>query len=275
MDEDNTYTMLRRAAAETDRSHLARSSSAAPIGRASKRPADERYRRARAGVRVLCGVAHTPRSNDHRHGRSRVGRSSRPARARCARRRRHRAHRRIGLQRRRDDGRRGRPVRAPGCRWPARGGHDPSRSCRRASRKRDSTAVRLRPFRVQRSSPPAPTGSAFPDTTSSSNAGGGLLRDALAGAGAGVDPATADVVRVESGRPRFGRDMDEHTIPLEAGIEDRAISFTKGCYVGQEVIIRVLHRGGGRVARRLVGLTLERDAPPGSQSWPTLVRWDG
>ena len=42
--------------------------------------------------------------------------------------------------------------------------------------------------------------------------------------------------------------MDEHTIPLEAGIEDRAISLTKGCYVGQEVIIRVLDRGQGRVA---------------------------
>ena len=51
--------------------------------------------------------------------------------------------------------------------------------------------------------------------------------------------------------------MDEDTIPLEAGIEDRAISLTKGCYVGQEIIIRVLHRGHGRVARRLVGLTLE------------------
>ena len=56
----------------------------------------------------------------------------------------------------------------------------------------------------------------------------------------------AQVVRVESGRPLFGVDMDEHTIPLEAGIEDRAISFSKGCYVGQEVIVRVLHRGGGR-----------------------------
>ena len=51
-------------------------------------------------------------------------------------------------------------------------------------------------------------------------------------------------------------DMDTETIPLEAGIEGRAISLTKGCYVGQEVIIRVLHRGGGRVARKLVGLTL-------------------
>jgi folate-binding protein YgfZ len=67
---------------------------------------------------------------------------------------------------------------------------------------------------------------------------------------------------VESGMPLFGRDMDEETIPLEAGIESRAISFTKGCYVGQEVIIRVLHRGHGRVARRLVGLTLDGDRVP-------------
>jgi folate-binding protein YgfZ len=56
--------------------------------------------------------------------------------------------------------------------------------------------------------------------------------------------------------------MDEETIPLEAGIEPRAISMTKGCYVGQEVIIRVLHRGHGRVARRLVGLTLEGNTIP-------------
>lgn len=68
--------------------------------------------------------------------------------------------------------------------------------------------------------------------------------------------ATLDVLRVEAGRPAFLLDMDEHTIPLEAGLEDRAISFTKGCYVGQEVIVRVLHRGGGRVARRLVGIKL-------------------
>jgi folate-binding protein YgfZ len=56
--------------------------------------------------------------------------------------------------------------------------------------------------------------------------------------------------------------MDEDTIPLEAGIESRAISLTKGCYVGQEVIIRVLHRGHGRVARRLVGLTFDGGAVP-------------
>ena len=65
---------------------------------------------------------------------------------------------------------------------------------------------------------------------------------------------TLDVVRIEAGRPAFLLDMDEHTIPLEAGLERRAISFTKGCYVGQEIIVRVTQRGGGRVARRLVGL---------------------
>jgi tRNA-modifying protein YgfZ len=74
---------------------------------------------------------------------------------------------------------------------------------------------------------------------------------------AGATPVALDaleVTRVEAGIPRFPVDMDTTTIPLEAGIEDRAISLTKGCYVGQEVIIRVLHRGGGRVARRLVKL---------------------
>ena len=62
--------------------------------------------------------------------------------------------------------------------------------------------------------------------------------------------------------PLFRRDMDEDTIPLEAGIESRAISFTKGCYVGQEVVIRVLHRGHGRVARKLVGLLLDGQQVP-------------
>jgi folate-binding protein YgfZ len=67
-----------------------------------------------------------------------------------------------------------------------------------------------------------------------------------------IDLDTFDVVRIERGIPRFLVDMDTDTIPLEAGIEDRAISFTKGCYVGQEVIVRVTHRGGGRVAKKLV-----------------------
>jgi folate-binding protein YgfZ len=72
-----------------------------------------------------------------------------------------------------------------------------------------------------------------------------------------LDVEAVDTLRIEGGVPQFHRDMDEQTIPLEAGIESRAISFTKGCYVGQEVIIRVLHRGHGRVARKLVGLRLD------------------
>jgi folate-binding protein YgfZ len=75
-----------------------------------------------------------------------------------------------------------------------------------------------------------------------------------------VSEAVVETCRIEAGHPVFHKDMTEDTIPLEAGIEDRAISVTKGCYVGQEIIIRVLHRGGGRVARRLVGLTLPSDA---------------
>jgi folate-binding protein YgfZ len=73
---------------------------------------------------------------------------------------------------------------------------------------------------------------------------------------------TLDIVRIEAGRPAFLVDMDEHTIPLEAGLEQRAISFTKGCYVGQEVIVRVTHRGGGRVAKKLVGLRLSKGQLP-------------
>ena len=67
-----------------------------------------------------------------------------------------------------------------------------------------------------------------------------------------IDLDTFEVIRIERGVPKFLSDMNEDTIPLEAGIEDRAISFTKGCYVGQEVIVRVTTRGGGRVAKRLV-----------------------
>ena len=82
---------------------------------------------------------------------------------------------------------------------------------------------------------------------------------------AGAEPladADAETLRIESGVPAFHSDMDEETIPLEAGIEPRAISLTKGCYVGQEVIIRVLHRGHGRVARKLVGLRLDGSDVP-------------
>jgi folate-binding protein YgfZ len=84
------------------------------------------------------------------------------------------------------------------------------------------------------------------------------LVTALEAAGARqVSPEAIAAARIEAGYPIFGADMTADTIPLEAGIEPRAISTTKGCYVGQEVIIRVLHRGHGRVARKLVTLKLD------------------
>lgn len=90
----------------------------------------------------------------------------------------------------------------------------------------------------------------------------GPLLAALGEAGAPAASAEAlEAARLEAGYPIFGIDMTDDTIPLEAGIEARGISFTKGCYVGQEVIIRVLHRGHGRVARKLVTLRVDGGVP--------------
>jgi folate-binding protein YgfZ len=61
-------------------------------------------------------------------------------------------------------------------------------------------------------------------------------------------------VRIEAGLPRFGVDMDETNLAPEAGIEARAISYTKGCYIGQEVIARI--RTYGQVAKSLRGLRI-------------------
>ena len=69
-----------------------------------------------------------------------------------------------------------------------------------------------------------------------------------------IGHATLDVLRIEAGQPRWGAELDENTIPLEAGLRERAISETKGCYTGQEVIIRILHRG--HVNRHLRGVLL-------------------
>jgi folate-binding protein YgfZ len=87
----------------------------------------------------------------------------------------------------------------------------------------------------------------------------------------GVVPMSAEVaetLRVEAGRPLWGRELTADTIPLEAGLLERAISTSKGCYVGQEIIIRILHRGGGRVAKRLMtvmfGATVQEPPAPGT-----------
>lgn len=66
--------------------------------------------------------------------------------------------------------------------------------------------------------------------------------------------------RVEAGVPRFGADMDESNLPPEAGLEARAISYRKGCYIGQEVIARI--RTYGQVAKTLRGLRLADDLSP-------------
>jgi folate-binding protein YgfZ len=63
-----------------------------------------------------------------------------------------------------------------------------------------------------------------------------------------------ELARIEAGIPRFGADMDETNIPLEAGLEQRAVSFNKGCYIGQEVISRI--HTFGQVAKALRGLRL-------------------
>jgi folate-binding protein YgfZ len=98
------------------------------------------------------------------------------------------------------------------------------------------------------------------------------LWDALLAAGAkpvGFD--ALEVLRIEIGRPRYGAELTEETIPTEAwestGLMSRGISFTKGCYTGQEVIIRIAHRG--HVNRHLRGLLLG-DAPAPIERTPLL-----
>jgi folate-binding protein YgfZ len=92
--------------------------------------------------------------------------------------------------------------------------------------------------------------------------------DALAAAAAGIGavPVSEDVVevlRVERGRPRYGGDLDDTVIPQEAGLNARAVSFTKGCYVGQETVARLHYRG--KPNRHLRGLRLRGPAAPGAE----------
>jgi folate-binding protein YgfZ len=68
-----------------------------------------------------------------------------------------------------------------------------------------------------------------------------------------------NVHRIEAGIPSYGIDMDENTLPIEAGLEKTAISFTKGCYIGQESVARITYRG--HVNRKLIGLSLSGTRP--------------
>lgn len=97
-----------------------------------------------------------------------------------------------------------------------------------------------------------------------------LVEAALIEAGAEPVPeAAAEIVRVAAGRPRYGIDLDDSVIPQEAGLNDRAVSFTKGCYVGQETVARLHWRG--KPNRHLRGVRLPGAAAEGT----TLVTDEG
>ena len=76
-----------------------------------------------------------------------------------------------------------------------------------------------------------------------------------------VDEAVAECLRIESGRPRHGLDLTDETIPQEAGLNERAVSFSKGCYVGQETVARLFYKG--KPNRHLRGLRLSAPAEHG------------
>ena len=67
-----------------------------------------------------------------------------------------------------------------------------------------------------------------------------------------LDPATAEIMRIEEGIPRWGRELTEEIIPIEANLEERTVDYEKGCYIGQEVISRI--KMSGQTNKRLSGL---------------------
>jgi folate-binding protein YgfZ len=79
----------------------------------------------------------------------------------------------------------------------------------------------------------------------------------------GVSEAAAECLRIEHGRPRYGIDLDDTVIPQEAGLNERAVSFTKGCYVGQETVARLFYKG--KPNRHLRGLRLSSPASGGEE----------
>ncbi|MGE5409199.1 MAG: YgfZ/GcvT domain-containing protein [Syntrophothermus sp.] len=90
------------------------------------------------------------------------------------------------------------------------------------------------------------------------------LLEALLEAGAvEVSEEAAEILRIEAGRPRFGAEMGPETMPAEAGIVERAVSFTKGCYIGQETVARLHYKG--RPNRVLRGLRLSAPAEAGEE----------
>jgi folate-binding protein YgfZ len=90
------------------------------------------------------------------------------------------------------------------------------------------------------------------------------LAAALEQAGAvPVSDSAAETLRIEHGRPRYGIDLDDTVIPQEAGLNHRAVSFTKGCYVGQETVARLYYRG--KPNRQLRGLRCAKAVAVGDE----------
>src|SRR5207302_4488425 len=90
------------------------------------------------------------------------------------------------------------------------------------------------------------------------------LRDRILKVCKEVSEDTVESIRVERGRPRYGIDLDDTVIPQEAGLNERAVSFSKGCYVGQETVARLYYRG--KPNRQLRGLRLSAPAAaPGDE----------
>jgi tRNA-modifying protein YgfZ len=87
------------------------------------------------------------------------------------------------------------------------------------------------------------------------------IEEAIREAFPDVPEKVAEILRIERGRPRFGVDMSDENLPGELGLEERAVSFTKGCYVGQEPVARMHHRGHPN--RHLRGLALSKPAAGG------------
>jgi folate-binding protein YgfZ len=104
-----------------------------------------------------------------------------------------------------------------------------------------------------------------------SNNNAAILWQALQVRGARpVGQKALEVLRIEAGIPRYGIDMDESNVVTETALDD-AVSYTKGCYVGQEIIARIKYRG--HVAKKLSGLICDQGSSP--QSGNTILSTDG
>jgi folate-binding protein YgfZ len=80
-----------------------------------------------------------------------------------------------------------------------------------------------------------------------------VMEAARAAGAVPVGPEEREALRIAAGLPRFGVDFDDSNLPAEAGVVERAVSFSKGCYIGQEPVVRLAHRGhANRELRRLV-----------------------